>query len=67
MRRGAAVTWDEMKLARDGWLKWGRVEQPRWPYVRPVFEFIERLPNGNVLTTDGGRGAIEWTTSERPT
>ncbi len=60
------MTWDEMKIARDGWLKWGRSDQPRPPYIRPVFAFIERLPNGNVVTTDGGAGAIEWGPDDKP-
>ena len=57
---GEPPTMDDLKRARDGHLWWGRADQPKWPYVRPVFEFIERLPNGNIVTTDGGRGAIEW-------
>jgi len=59
------MTLDELKLRRDGWLYWGRADQPKWPYLRPVFEYLETLPNGNVLTTDGGEGCIEWAVPER--
>ncbi len=54
----AAVTTDDLKLTRDGWLWYGPRRENKW--LRPVFEFIRVLPNGNVLTTDGGQGAIEW-------
>ena len=54
------MTLDDMKIARDGHLWHGRSDQPKWPYVRPVIAYLETLPNGNVLTTDGGEGAIEW-------
>ncbi len=53
------MTSDEMKLARDGWVCYGR--KPARDYtMRAVFQFVERLPNGNVITTDGGRGHVEW-------
>ena len=63
------MTLDEMKMQRDGWLQPGPKRDAGW--LRPVFEFIARLPNGNVLTTDGGGGHIEWASSspretERP-
>lgn len=45
------MTLDDMKHARDGHLWWGRSDQPRWPYVRPLYERIERAANGDVYCT----------------
>lgn len=55
----SARTIDDLKLERDGWLYFGPKSQ-RDNRLRPVFEFVRVLPNGNILTTDGGRGVIEW-------
>lgn len=55
----SAATVDDLKMQRDGWLYWGP-KPTRDASPRPLFAFIRRLPNGNVLTTDGGRGVIEW-------
>lgn len=60
------MTTDDLKLLRDGHLEYGKVPSSQHAWVRPVHEFVERLPNGNVLTTcDGGRSHIEWS-SDRP-
>lgn len=52
-----------MKLARDGHLWWGRADQPRWPYVRPIWSRMERLPNGNVYCQFPQGGGVEYGTS----
>lgn len=53
-----AMRADRLKLERDGWLWYGRKRERRG--LEPLYRFIRRLPNGNVLTTDGGEGALEW-------
>lgn len=53
------MTWDEMKLARDGHLSPTKVE-PEHPGLEAVFRFVYRYKDGTVLTTDGGVGHIEW-------
>lgn len=55
----ARQTLDELKMLRDGWTQPG--PKPSVPVgIRSVFEFRRYLPNGNVLTSDGGAGEIEW-------
>ena len=54
------MTWDEMKLARDGHLSPTKVEPEKARGVRRIFKLVARLPNGNVITTDGGCGHLEW-------
>ena len=54
------MTWDEMKRARDGWLKWGRADQPKWPYVRPIYDRIERAPNGDEYCTFPQGGTLVY-------
>lgn len=51
---------DDLKLKRDGHLWWGRSDQPRWPYLRPLYTNIIKLPNGNALTEYPDGSAIEW-------
>jgi len=53
------MTIDDLKLQRDGWL-WAGPKRDMSLGIRPVFAYIQTLPNGNILTTDGGIGAIEW-------
>ena len=55
----SAPTIDDLKMQRDGWLSFG--QKPTRDYsLRSVFEFKRRLPNGHVITSDGGAGEIEW-------
>lgn len=52
------MTTDDLKLARDGWL-WEGKRRDMHP-IKPLYEVIEVLPNGNVITTCPGGGALEW-------
>lgn len=58
-------TFDDMKLARDGHLWWGRADQPKWPYVRPIFDRMERAPSGAVFCTFPGGGALGYGHDDR--
>ncbi len=59
--------WDVLKLERDGHLGYGSASwaMNRRIGLRPLYKFIERLPSGNYLTTDGHMGALEWEPMER--
>ena len=60
------LSWDGLKIEQDGHLGYGTLpKDPDRTGLRLFYEFIERLPNGNYLTTDGHMGALEWEPRKR--
>jgi len=54
------MTWDELKLQRDGHLEYGKVPSSRHAWVVPVHCIVEVTATSVFTTLGDGRGIIEW-------